>query len=681
MAETWVAGSSCRIVHVPWDSQYQKVVQFASTADRDAYFADLECNVNLEIKNQTYIRPNTPIVVDAPYSAVYGANYLIVNNPAQPVEGAKDEQLFYFITDTQYASPASTRLVLQLDVWQTRFMAGATLGQGFLERGHLPVRQSADAVRDGADLCETMRAYCLAPEGLDTGSEYVSKISNAVTLQNGTPRVAISSTADLTGDFGTVSNPKLRTAKGGSDVDGVPSGAAIYLIESSDLAAFLDYMADYPWVSQNITAMYFVPPIVLDPDGYDNRVTIGGSGIQAWKTFAGRRDDELYRYRVTYALDAMGKWQDVRDFIKLGTYPYSCIELNAVNGAPLMLKPQLFPTDDYTVANTGFLQIYDYKQAFYPRGYGAEELGTSAYTAQGVDDSITVTAYDGDWLDSALWIGDPATFSTTNNQASLALASTAHTRQYSYDAAGWQAARSTAANRASLEQANMGLATQAANMRITNDLLNQQQALGIASGGIGVVGSLLSGNIGGAAAGIAQTGLNYLGAQASQNAQNAQFANNQRLQSNVADMNYQLGQYMVQSNQQQAIASINASVQDTQLTPPSIVGQQGGGLFNLRNGLITVFERIKYLPEQVYENVKLYFQRYGYAFSQWVDVPQQLNVMSDFSYYKLLDLTLECATANETESEAIRGIFARGVTVYSDPAKLTGGRVSDNVPR
>ena len=227
----------------------------------------------------------------------------------------------------------------------------------------------------------------------------------------------------------------------------------------------------------------------------------------------------------------------------------------------------------------------------------------------------------------------------------------------------------------------MGLATQAANMQITNDLLNQQQALGIASGGVGVVGSLLSGNIGGAAAGIAQTGLNYLGAQASQNAQNAQFANNQRLQSNVADMNYQLGQYMVQSNQQQAIASINASVQDTQLTPPSIVGQQGGGLFNLRNGLITVFERIKYLPEQVYENVKLYFQRYGYAFGQWVDVPQQLNVMSDFSYYKLLDLTLECATANETESEAIRGIFARGVTVYSDPAKLTGGRVSDNVPR
>lgn len=681
MAETWVAGSSCRIVHVPWDSQYQKVVQFAGTAERDAYFAALECNVNLEIKNQTYIRPNTPIVVDAPYSAVYGANYLIVNNPAQPVEGTKDEQLFYFITDTQYASPASTRLVLQLDVWQTRFMEGATLGQGFLERGHLPVRQSADAVRDGADLCETMRAYCLAPEGLDTGSEYMSAIAQWSTLQQTGAYVAITSTAELTGDFGTISNPSLRTASGGSDVDGIPSGASTYLIDADDLAGFLDYMSAYPWVSQNILSMYYVPGSVLDPATLDEFVAIGGSSIQARRVFGGYYNRNWASIELSSVYDAAGIYDDIFDYLKLGAYPFSCIEVTANTGSPLMLKPQGFAEDSVTFGLVSFLQIYDYRIGIYPQGYGAEKVNARRYAAERVDDTIECTAYDGDWLDSALWIGDPATFSTTNNQASLALASTAHTRQYSYNAAGWQAARSTAANRASLEQANMGLATQAANMQITNDLLNQQQALGIASGGIGVVGSLLSGNIGGAAAGIAQTGLNYLGAQASQNAQNAQFANNQRLQSNVADMNYQLGQYMVQSNQQQAIASINASVQDTQLTPPSIVGQQGGGLFNLRNGLITVFERIKYLPEQVYENVKLYFQRYGYAFGQWVDAPQQLNVMSDFSYYKLLDLTLECATANETESEAIRGIFARGVTVYSDPGKLTGGRVSDNVPR
>lgn len=682
MAETWVAGSSCRMVHVPWDAQYTKVVQFDSPEARDEYLNGLQCSVNLEIKNQTYIRPNTPIVVDAPYSAVYGANYLIVDNPAQPVEGAKPEQLFYFITDTQYASPASTRLILQLDVWQTRFMAGAELSTGFLERGHYPVKHAYDDLQEGASLCSTLKKWCTAPEALEIGSDYLTYVHSVASLQ-GQCYIAIVSTADLANSFGSVSAPVLRTASGTTEADNVPSGASVYLLDASRFDDFTAYMAAYPWVSQNIVGMYYVPRVLMD-GAPGTQQTVGDSGIPIYRTFAGMTDHVFSSVNLKNAtltnIDAA--WRDTYNaYLKLQAYPYTVIEMTAFNGSPLMLKPECFGVDNTEIRAYTFLQQADYRAAFMPRGYGFQGDYGMAYNYQDVDGTgHQAFSWFGDWMDSCLWVGDFPQFSTVNNQATLALASTAHTRQYSYDAVGWQTARSTAQNRAALEQSNMSLATQAANQQITNDLINKQQQIGIMSGGVGVVGSLLSANFGGAAAGAAQTGLNYLSSQASQNAQNAQFANNQQLQGSVADLNYQLGQYMAQSNAQQSIAAINASVQDTQLTPPSIVGQQGGSLFNLKNGLIGVFVRVKRLQQLAKVRVSQYFQRYGYAYGGWIVLPDRLNIMSEFSYWKVLDLALECATANETESEAIRGIFARGVTVYSDPEKLSDGDVSANMP-
>ena len=41
-----------------------------------------------------------------------------------------------------------------------------------------------------------------------------------------------------------------------------------------------------------------------------------------------------------------------------------------------------------------------------------------------------------------------------------------------------------------------------------------------------------------------------------------------------------------------------------------------------------------------------------------------MNCCNHYSYWKVLDLVFDCVAANETERDAIRGIFAQGVTVY-----------------
>lgn len=672
MAETWVAGSRCRLVHVPWDSQYQKVVQFESAAARDAYLDSLDCVVNLEITDQTYIRPNTPLVVDAAYSAVYGANYLLVDNPAQPVEGARAEQLFYFITDTQYAAPHSTRLILQLDVWQTRFMSGATLGSGFLERGHLPVNLSYHAATTPSNL----RRYCTAPEGIDIGADYVNHIYQLYQLQSGDGYICVVSTADLSADPGTVSAPNLETATGQSTVDGLPSGAMAYLIDADRLRTLLSNLAKYPWVAQNIVSMYYIPEGVIDSNLTGGAVNIADGNVTAYTSFGSKTGITWTVDPVSVVSGGYSSTPDLQYFKKLYCYPYAAIELFANQGSPTLLKPELVNSSSFTM--DAMLQLSDFRICFYPTAYANTGSGiTNTYNVLGNEHDDFIS---GTWLDNAVWMGDPATFATVNNSAVLSLASTANTRAYSYQAAGWQAARSTAANRAALEQSNMGLATQAANQQLQNELINTQQGLSGIGGAVGALGAFAGGNLLGGAAALGSTALGYLSSEASQQTQISQFRNTQNLQADVADMNYRLGQYMTQSNEQQAIAAIEASVSDTELTPPSVVGQQGGSLFNLRHGLICAGVRSKTLPEGALNRVLQYFKRWGYAYNQWVQMPQNLQVMSDFSYWRVLDLTLDCATANETEAEAIRGIFARGVTVFTDPDVLTSYDVADNRP-
>lgn len=686
MAETWTAGSTCKLVHVPWDSQYSRVVQFTDAAARDAYFDSLDCAVSLTIGEQTYIRPNTPLTVDAPYSACYGANYLIVENPAQPVAGAKDERLFYFITDTQYASPASTRLILQLDVWQTRFMAGATLHGGYLERGHAPVRMSYDLYKTaGFSLPNVLDRYCTTPEGIDVGANYDVAVKGWESLQaSGTGEqdyIVYLTTVDLTSDFGTIDNPNLVTNTGTDTIDGISVGCGMYVLTPLEYNNLIDYLKDYPWISQCCIGVYYIPAALVDH--VDVQVTIGGS-VTAYNQLHSvdgmwAHGAQLDMGTVSAALDDV---LDIADgYLKMAAYPYSYLELTNFSGSPVLLKPERFMADSVLLGFDTMLQLQDFKVAVYPWYYGSPdgEVGQQYdFTFMGKGGSVYIAP--GEYLDTALYFGNPPRFMSVNDSASLALANSAYQRQYSYQAAGWQLDRSNAQLRYQADAAQRQYAANEVNQRISMRLTDQQQELSGLNAVAGAGMNLAGGNIGGVGASALSGLVGYLNTQLAQTANQSQFATNQNLLAANADANQRLGAYMAQSNYQQQIASIEATVQSAELTPPSVIGQQGGGLFNAQNGLWAVCLRAHTLPVGARNRVLQYFKRYGYAHHQWINMPERLQIMSHFTYWQVLDLNITCATANETETDAIRGIFAQGVTVFDSVDKLLDFQIPDNVP-
>lgn len=690
MAETWIAGSTCRLVHVPWDASYQRVVAFRDSSERDAYFERLDCVINLEIKQQTYIRPNTPLVVDAPYSACFQANYLEVINPVQPVDGSQEEHLFYFIVDTQYASPSTTRLVLQLDVWQTRFVESGRMATGFLERGHWPVYVSANNMehQTSSRTGLNMKRWCSAPEGIDTGDSYAEDIYAYKTFQDDDMWVLVLSTADLTSDPGTVDNPSLETAHG-YNTDHVQIPACAGLVPGDKLMEFMQTIAKFPWVSQNIISMTCVPASMIDTESLEDKPSklFGTHEGMFYQGFTAPAD---YATPVGLTISVPGVINEsgfTSHWLKGATAPYTMLSMTIHQGNELLLKPQLFGDEDYAdVYMLGSVAVPFVRACYFVEGYGETDANAPEWQEYQFKTNSAGTfsqrIYRGTWIDNALWVNNFPQLPTVNNNYLSYLASTTNTRDYQYTSAAWSKSASNAATQNAYEQAQRGLATNSANQQINNELTDQNRAMGAIGSIMSTIGSAASMNPLGTLTSAANGLMQWQSSVNQQNASNATFANNQNLAATNADANRRLSEYMAAGNYQNTIAGIEASVQDAQLTSPSMAGQFGGDGFSMARGLFTLFVKIKTMQPGARKRVADYWKRFGYALNEYMlmpETPHELQVMSRFSYWKVHDLQIECVTANETETEAIRGIFSQGVSVYSDPDQITARNI-DNEP-
>ena len=679
----WAANTRIQLVNVPWDSAYRDVVAWDSAADRDQWFLDKYTSGYGWVNDHArYIRPGEPVNIPIPYSSAYKYNYLVVTNPQQPVdyEGFK-KAYYYFITKTEYVSPQVTRLTLQLDV-MTTYGTDISLGNMYVDSGHLGV--SNKKFKDSAQSFDydqsLMLNYLTQPEGLDIGSGYVVRdhkyynFLESSTGQAGGAWCLVVSTADLTADPGTVDNPTLQTGTG-VRVGALPSAASIYAMDCGDLPKLFEAATKYSWVTQCITAIVPFPKILL-PQG--TKYTLFSQGqVPLYSKMA--EAEIVYANRLEFFKRFAEIWQDVIPGIvnplKLCTYPYSVIELTCFNGGSVFIKPELWRTGVFKIqlcATPGSTRI-----CVYPTGYNGTADTSQTYNS--IDwstgkASVSRSFMAEDYLDSALVIDGFPTFPLVNNAYMTYLASTAHGRAYNYESAGWTNAKSQAAAQLSYDQTQASLSTAAANQQLTQDLAAKSRDYSAVSAGIGVVGSALSGNIGGALSGAASGVMQYDLANSQMATSQQQFLNQQNLSANIADQNLQYAQYAANGDYRNAIAGIQATVQDAALKPPTVTGQLDGEAFNWLLGLIGFDMRYKTIGDGAAQAVAGFFARYGYKINRFIQLSGKkladLKVMSHASYWKVQECYLDDAPANETEKDAIRGVFEKGVTLWDKPESI-----------
>lgn len=671
----WPTDSRVTLCKVSWDAAYKDVVYFENARARDAYF-DAVCASaeSICLDKMTYLKPREPVTVNVPYSRAYRYNYLRVVNPELPIPGETTPPvLYYFVTNVSYVAPNTTALELQLDVWTT-YVYGCKFGSGFLERGHLPMKRVYDA--DGGSVADiedgNLRRYCTTPEGLDVGNEYVvinhewKDISNA---SDGGWKVLITSTVDLTADWGTSSSPNLECANG-QRVDGLIGGCNVYTMTTDRFPTFMGAIKKAPWAVKGIIDITCFPSALLT-DG--DAVELGGVPAN----YLGDTPDTFNWFETGNIWEQLsnGIPREYRWMRKFYVYPYSLIEWTNYQGTPLLLKPELCATDidgHILMRATSCAASPGARVAVWPSLYGG---------SRGYDNANQVIAYDyadmtgtkqglirtGNNLDNAVWFQGFPKFTLVNDEGALSIAQRINTLNTSYAGAGWSLAKSNAANQLGFSQTMQSLDTAQRN----KDIQNIADAAG---GALSAVGSLASGNVLGAAMGGASTAIGLVSS-------NMQFANTQNLASSQATQNYNLAKWANQGDYEQTIAQINASVQDAALTQPSIVGQTGGDGFNLANGYMGIEIRYKAVNEQMVRVIGDYWGKYGYAAHEFVSMGgQALNQMRYYTYWKFTDIYIESAECAEADKDAIRGIFAKGVTVWGDPGKIGAVMPYENTP-
>jgi len=681
----WTPGTEVMLCNVPWNSDYRDIVKFDTQAALDTYL-QTNSGPTFTFTGLTYARPGIPVRVNLPFNACYQYNYLRVVNGAQPIPGDTARTFYYFVTDVRYIAPNTTEIMVQLDVWQT-FNRNVSFGNCYIERGHVGIANENAMSNNGRD-------YLTIPEGLDLGNEYTitrtyeAKIADLHDQWNPSVfyDIIVATTVSFEGSGGTVTAPILKTAKG-SGFGGMPNGVEFYLFDTIDyFRTFMAALADMPWVSQGIISVMVVPQIPRTSLQTETVSLASGPAIQRLMDFT--IPPQKYTGVDSYWSSGMVPAR-YAELTKFQTYPYSLIEMTTYSGKPLILKPECLAGTGVDVVVLMHLALPDPRVVVYPYRYNSTNPQPDELDVNG-----DVLNDQSEFLDMATGIYNLPTFSVVNNSYMNYLASNANGIAYQHSSADWSQQRALAGNALGFEQSTAGmqlsqsLTGMSVNaMNASTALANQTAALqGLTSvGKTAAGGAILGGGVGaaiGAAGGVADVaiGMNQRNQQTAINTGLARSQNQAQVgnQGFMRDTNKEYADFAARGDYQNAIAGVNAKVQDAKMIQPTTSGQIGGDAFNLAQYRWAVHFKVKTLQPAAMAAIGEYWLRYGYAVNRFGRMPASMMVMDHFTYWKLRETYLLSTTCPEGFKQAIRGIFEKGVTVWANPADIGVIDMADN---
>nr|DAP92397.1 MAG TPA: Major tail protein [Caudoviricetes sp.] len=561
----WPAGTKITLTNVPWDSNYRDIVRFKDPDAARAYVG--RDGYSTAIEHVTYCPANKPVRIGIPFSIANMYNYVMVENPAQPIQGDKPTVFYYFIHDVRYVSPNTTELDVQLDAWQT-YNFSIRPGKAYVERGHIGIAAD-DAMHEGG------RTYLTAPEGFDTGGEYmvpytywksVAEYGNGAYDQDRMEEfwIIISSSISLQLNPGSLEKPKIYTARGWA-IFNAPTGMEYYAVEPASWSNFLDGVSSYPWVAQGIQSITLIPKQILPKGCLAQMKLFGKSDLINGRTGKGgifhvyntypftmyneltdtrktNNPDDYFRNCIMGIIESLDDkpgaigysanrdlytdtWADTgayqmvshgkgryRYLFKFLTFPYSCIELTMLTGTPVQYRPE-----NISGHRLRFLYMFTCAEPS-PKFM----VGLGGYNAfYRVNDYGSINDPDvhydsSDTFDRMTGMANVAHYSVPSDMSLLAQAQNAHSIAYSRQSADWSQQRALNSAQVAKDNAQRSIASawtqseigRGAQQRST-DIANQQAITGaIGNGVMNAAGSLLGGNIAGAVMGAASTAFN-----------------------------------------------------------------------------------------------------------------------------------------------------------------------------
>lgn len=676
----WTPNTEITLCRVPWDNTGRDHLSKAGLANIDAYIDGMPSNSKLSYDEFVPIRMGEPISIPKPFNAAARYNYVRAVHKAKPVPGDDIPMTYYyFITGFAEDSSNSTRVILQLDLWAT-YGSTVQIKSAFVNRSHMGIAAQNCMDNFGRDWLTT-------PEGLDLGSNYVTKVAADQQIFNlANAAVLVVSNVDLAGPYVDNTGKPIKRASRGSSFQRMPSGASYYVFQSAaSFKTFMNYISEWPHIAQGIMSVTLIPEFTSHYPGFSFNTSPDVTTPPTSKPI--KVTSSIYNNFRDNVLETLpAKYRILKKFL---TSPYLMLELTSFNGRPLIMRPELYNENNVVLERMVSYIPPQQRVVILPRDYGGDDNASTYHT---------------DYLDSALVMDNFPSLPMVNDAGTLYLAQNAHGLAQQAASAEWSRDKATRGNQLSYDQASKGIESGTASMEQGNQYartgqqINQDYAVadaifgGVQSIGQGAAGGSTAGPAGavtGAGMGAVAAGMNGVHTAMQISKAQEQLAagiDNSRAQNAIStdnatymrDTNLAFANFAANGDYENIMAGQLAQIRDAKISPNSIIGSYGGEAFNVVNDVPSVVFRAKMIDKASIRRIGDYWLRYGYAMDMYLDIPDSLMCMSKFTYWKLTETYMNTAPMPELFKHAIRGLFEKGITLWDDPAMI--GSFSNNQP-
>jgi hypothetical protein len=723
----WDNDSVITLTNVPWTAEYDDVLRPDQAREKANAWINSHASTNVTLENMSYAVFDRPIQIATPFNIANQYNYVRVSNPIANADNPDiQKDYFYFITSVGSVNPGTTVLTVVLDVWTT-FAGSFKILSAYLERGHMGIANVNAFAGQG-------REWLTVPEGLNYGSEYQIKTHETLKIMRNDIgadplfggvageagyNILVCTTVDISRDPGSMeTEPKVYTSQGGA-IQGIATGAAFYVFDG--LIPYMKFMqenSDKPWFTQGIQSIQAIPAVkrYLPQFRFDSPTDDNPDGMTQAPAFPYPTLVHEMAPNWRTALKEMLP-EKYRMLTKFLTSPYTWIEMTTYGATPVMLKPELWQDSNATVHEMASIVPSSQRVVFTPRRYNAlsnSEIDQRV-AAHGDIPVSGVFPYPqnlgpgddgGEYLDVFTMITNFPSMPIVSNNAIAYLANNKNSLAYQHSSADYSQDRTQVGTQNMQNNAMIDRMATAAggdvSRNLNNDMTNESIRRANEGMVVGAVSSIATATAGGAIAGpggaligagmatggaITQalsTNINNNSALRSTEMGNAASLGQQEIglgaSQKVTQNNANMANRLAQSDKVNAIAGINAKVQDAKLSQPSMIGQMGGESFNLVMDNVGLSLRFKMIDPAAIRSIGDFWLRYGYAVQAFTKVPESMLVMSQFSFWKMQDVKMETARFPEFYRQVIRGILMKGVTVYNNPADIGDSDIDSNTP-
>lgn len=590
--------------NVPFNFSYNNVMDFDTVEEQTTYFLNKSVMVFEDLTHQRV--NNNSINLEVAYEDLYNVNYMMFQNEKIP-----GKWFYAFITNYDFVSPNVTRITYQIDVYQTWLFA-MEWQSTYVEREHTKRFNT-----DGTPVINTI------DENLAYGTDYKTIYKRKCNDNNIIWLVAITKvsieallgqTATTSGKVANIYQP-LHYTLIPTDLDG--NIVTINGVLGGNL--FLMSLGEDPATVGQVVSLFYTPyvPFEYHVDNNNNITTndsnihfVSGGGVGGFYSYYGTGAWTPRNYSVSNNMfSLMPSYTES----KLLMYPYTVIELTDMQGNTTTLKPQNFDDKSLSFDIMSCISTQP-KTAIYPHGYLGNTTGDVKDFTGGI---------------------------INNNICDIPIVD-------DYTASYMQANRNSIAttNKYAMDNALRGVSQNNANNRINNAILDKQQKYNELDTYAGMIGGLLSLNLGGALKSTYQGIKSYdltEGQRASMNLNN-QFAN-QNL--NV--------------NAEQTIGLTQAKLNDINNIPPTVSNLGNNTMFDTGYKNMHFYVMIKTIRDEYVEQLTSYFKMFGYKVNK-LEIPN-LKSRESYNYIKTVDANI-IGNIPANDLSAIKGIFDKGVTIW-----------------